>query len=455
MQQIARWKGARVLAVLCIGLSTWTDGLAQNLTWLGTLGGDWSEARAISADGSLVVGIAVDSLSRYRAFRWTANSGMQDLGTLGGRNSMAYSVSADGTKVVGISEVNANGEERATLWVNGNIIDLGTLPFSGSPPRSGAYAISADGNVVVGYSYSDLNQWGGAVFRACRWDISNTPFSIEQLDNHQLIGPNRRRATGVGSCAHAVSANGRAITGRWGYGWGIGGFYWNDDASNPDPNPSLNGDKLYQLRGLLNGYGHFGRGVGYGMSADGRVAVGYATDALLNIRPARWVYDPVTHQLSGPEFLGSFGGVFGLAHASNADGSVIVGWQTRSDGQGRAFIWTVQGGMRDLNSLYANLLTDGSILERAYAITPDGRYIVGIGYRAQTRQREAYLLDTAMSYRQQPGDVNRDGCVDEMDLMMVLFNFGATGQHPADVNQDGIVDDADVAAVLLAFGNGC
>jgi hypothetical protein len=46
-----------------------------------------------------------------------------------------------------------------------------------------------------------------------------------------------------------------------------------------------------------------------------------------------------------------------------------------------------------LNFTYANLLTDGSELYRANAISPDGRYIVGRGRNAATRRLEAFLLD--------------------------------------------------------------
>ncbi len=53
------------------------------------------------------------------------------------------------------------------------------------------------------------------------------------------------------------------------------------------------------------------------------------------------------------------------------------------------------------------------------------------------------------------GDVNGDGCVDDADLLEVLFNFGATGNNRADVNRDGVVDDADLLIVLFNFGTGC
>jgi hypothetical protein len=56
----------------------------------------------------------------------------------------------------------------------------------------------------------------------------------------------------------------------------------------------------------------------------------------------------------------------------------------------------------------------------------------------------------------QAGDVNGDGCVDDADLLMVLFAFGQTGSGLSeDVNNDGIVDDADLLIVLFNFGSGC
>ncbi len=52
------------------------------------------------------------------------------------------------------------------------------------------------------------------------------------------------------------------------------------------------------------------------------------------------------------------------------------------------------------------------------------------------------------------GDVNGDGCVDDADLLAVLFAFGGSG-GAEDINSDGIVDDADLLVVLFNFGSGC
>jgi hypothetical protein len=53
--------------------------------------------------------------------------------------------------------------------------------------------------------------------------------------------------------------------------------------------------------------------------------------------------------------------------------------------------------------------------------------------------------------------VDGNGCVDDADLLAVLFAFGTTGDLclSEDVNKDGVVDDADLLAVLFNFGSGC
>jgi hypothetical protein len=65
-------------------------------------------------------------------------------------------------------------------------------------------------------------------------------------------------------------------------------------------------------------------------------------------------------------------------------------------------------------------------------------------------------VDNIRIYRKAvEGDVNCDGCVDDADLLSVLFEFGSTDITPADVNNDRVVDDADLLTVLFNFGSGC
>jgi hypothetical protein len=54
------------------------------------------------------------------------------------------------------------------------------------------------------------------------------------------------------------------------------------------------------------------------------------------------------------------------------------------------------------------------------------------------------------------GDIDASGCVDDSDLLAVLFAFGSTGEClDEDTNLDGTVDDSDLLTVLFNFGTGC
>jgi hypothetical protein len=64
-------------------------------------------------------------------------------------------------------------------------------------------------------------------------------------------------------------------------------------------------------------------------------------------------------------------------------------------------------------------------------------------------------IDDVETYVPVPGDVDDNGCVDDADLLQVLFAFGATGPNDADMNCDRVVDDADLLTVLFNFGTGC
>ena len=53
-------------------------------------------------------------------------------------------------------------------------------------------------------------------------------------------------------------------------------------------------------------------------------------------------------------------------------------------------------------------------------------------------------------------DIDGSGCVDDADLLAVLFAFGNSGSGlDEDANCDGTVDDADLLEVLFNFGSGC
>jgi len=81
----------------------------------------------------------------------------------------------------------------------------------------------------------------------------------------------------------------------------------------------------------------------------------------------------------------------------------------------------------------------------------EGRYVISL--------QGAYFVSEQGCQTCQPhnGDVDNNGCVDDADLLAVLFAFGQTGDNlgRVDVNCDQVVDDADLLQVLFNFGSGC
>lgn len=87
---------------------------------------------------------------------------------------------------------------------------------------------------------------------------------------------------------------------------------------------------------------------------------------------------------------------------------------------------------------------------------PDGS-LVAAGDRPVLNQSQYEVSRRIVVVKYAPSvDINGDGCVDDADLLAVLFAFGQSGSNlTPDVNGDGVVDDADLLAVLFAFGEGC
>jgi probable HAF family extracellular repeat protein len=96
----------------------------------------------------------------WRAFRWTASTGMVDIGTLGGPESAAFAVNKDGSVVVGTSLTSgSSASNHAFRWTaKTGMQDLQTL-LQGTKASHWivlftANGVSADGTAIAGYGLS-------------------------------------------------------------------------------------------------------------------------------------------------------------------------------------------------------------------------------------------------------------------------------------------------------------
>ncbi|GBC90483.1 MAG: hypothetical protein K6U12_13620 [Armatimonadetes bacterium] len=336
---------------IALGISALlASGAAQRLTWLGPV-----EVRGVANNG-LVVGKATNDSGGVRTLRATRLQGSELNGTLGGNHSEAWGITGNGLTLVGFSTL-SNGAVRAYRQLpTGELQNLRTLAGNTDLISywSEARDVSADGNTVVGRSIDRDGR-----LRAFRWTPSGGMQDLGDLG-------------GLVSSAYGVSADGAVVV-----GW------------SSDPQGRTHPFRWTESGGMQD-LGTFGGSTGdaWATSADGSVVVGAAHNALGQWRAFRWT------QQTGLQPLGTLGGTESGARDISANGAVIVGLARNAQNQWRAFRWTAAGGMEDLTQRYAHLMSNGSYLEVAQSISPNGRYIVGQGYNAATQRAEAFLLET-------------------------------------------------------------
>ena len=126
--------------------------------------------------------------------------------------------------------------------------------------------------------------------------------------------------------------------------------------------------------------------------------------------------------------------------------------------------WTFDStALRHISSSQVDYLTndagngDGRLMSGIFEVLVVKPSIVGIsGYLTTNGLRSIPTFENAVVIVPLFGDVNRDGAVNILDLILVASSFGqpvpAEG-NPADVNEDGVVNIVDLVKAAGALGN--
>ncbi|HTF88259.1 MAG TPA: hypothetical protein VK843_07595 [Planctomycetota bacterium] len=353
MSQLLR--PSRSLFTIALASILAAEASAQSFQGIGDLtGGAFSSiANSVSADGRTVVGSSVTAAGTEAVY-WR-NGVLTSLGDLAGGavDGLASGANFDGSVIVGTGK-NASAH-RPLKWSGAGFSTLTQLPqvagFSGGSTATG---ISANGQTIVG------------------WDTDNQTTAYNavtgyRLDNGVLTGllvpcPGSASDSGV----YATNGDGSVLVGRIRLGgFDYRGCYWV-------------GTTLHSPPGLTGGYAYSQT---LSVSYDGTVQVGTSSSAAA---PNNLVGEPCRWQNDVAMSLGTVpgGSAVGAATGCNHDGSIVIGVTTVAPATNGAFIWDAAHGMRAL----ANVLTadyglnlTGWTLQAAYAITPDGSVIVGVG----------------------------------------------------------------------------
>jgi len=357
------------LLVLSLPIAAWAQGAPMaasngSVTDLGSLANYGSIAYAVSAKGDVVVGASIADVPQHywRAFRWTAAGGMQDLDSSpqDSATADAYGISADGNVIVGIyghyPDCNPGCAFQWTTF--GGFQWLPNVPGGWySPTPTG---VSKDGGVIVGWAHQSY----GGPDHAWRY-TGLTGF----VDLGALPG------SCCGSQALAVSEDGTVVVGySYDANMQVHAFRWTQKSGLQD-------------LGFLPG-GNYSNASG--ASTNGNVVVGYAVTTVncpvglssCNV-PFRWT------KATGMVPLGLLpGDWWTVTTGVSADGKTVVGYDSQNCCNWVPWHWTQTTGKQSISDWLAAVGVDATAFTfySAYAVNANGYGVVG-----QLTTGDAYL----------------------------------------------------------------
>jgi uncharacterized membrane protein len=287
-----------------------------------------TRAQGASLDGHVIVGTA-SSPTNFGTVRWDETSWQLLPVTVPGTRDIygPFGANQDGTVIVG------NGACGGFRWTKSNNQAVPLPPVSGDSCDQ-VWSVDAAGVVAAGSDGSTATVW--------------TTTSPRRLTLPQPARPGYVAVYGVsGDGSTAVGCvNGQSVR-------------WNTATLAAQILPALAPNQPTCARAA---------------NQNGTIVVGWAVDANGVQQPVRWVSGGPPQSLSPSD-------VAGMALATSADGSVVVGVNNvvGVTGNQMAFRWTQVDGMQSVQSLLAKTGFDvsGWALTDAVAVSSDGLTIVG------------------------------------------------------------------------------
>lgn len=358
-------------------------------------GGTQVELYALSHDGTVAVGQYSLPGVGMRPMRWTSAGGSVDIGGTVNNAVTATCCSGDGSVILGFGGI---GPWRWT-------VESGIVPL---PPAPGTticpYAVSEDGLAVTGSSID-------TAARSFRWT--------------EMVGYQNIPASGQNPLALDMSADGSTIIGAFLDDAGTEMFLWR--AGQGTAAIPLTGE--YSPNAM-------------GISYDGRFVVGAAGGTAAR-------YDAQSGDVTLFRYSDGVP-LSGRGVAVSADGNRAV--CRAPGGLSSSYLWDSVHGARSLfHALQVEYGIEVGFVGNVIGMSADGAVIAGSDWVVNLSQPQPYTGRPPCQ-----GDIDGNGRIGLSDLARVLGEWRVAEPNPeVDLTGDGIVDQLDLNIVLIDFGMNC